>query len=57
MPMPIVRRPPESTSTDAICFATATASWAGRITIVDQMRTRSVSAAAAANCTMMSWLV
>ena len=49
-----VSRPSESTSIDAICLATATSSWAGRITIVVQSRTRSVSAAAARELTVES---
>ena len=44
-PTPTVSRPSDSTSTDASDLATATSSCAGRITIVVQSRTRSVSAA------------
>ncbi len=54
MPSPRLTRPPDTTSSVAICFAMRTALCIGSTTTVSARRTRSVTAAAAAIVTMIS---
>ena len=56
MPTPRVTRPPLSTSSVAISFAATAGAWYGSTTRFTKMRARSVSAAAAAFMTSISWL-